>query len=115
MSQIPADLRLLHAILMRALKLAIIFLLCSPLVMSQNRLVSGRVTDASTGEGIAFANVFIKGTSYGTGTDEQGYYELQVPQLYDSIGAYSTGYRQVVVAVGKTPKQTIDFALETAG
>ncbi len=70
--------------------------------------ISGRVTDATTGEGLPFAVVRIKGTQMGAYTDDQGYYViLNVPPgKYDIIVSY-TGYqpgyvKDVVVEVDRT-------------
>ncbi|MEZ4771960.1 MAG: carboxypeptidase-like regulatory domain-containing protein [Bacteroidia bacterium] len=43
-------------------------------------LISGRVTDEQTGEPLPGASVIIKGTSFGTFTDQDGYFELYGPQ-----------------------------------
>ncbi|MCK8494656.1 SusC/RagA family TonB-linked outer membrane protein [Spirosoma sp. RP8] len=42
--------------------------------------VSGRVTDASTGEGIPGVNIVAGGTPMGAVTDERGQYRMSVPQ-----------------------------------
>lgn len=39
----------------------------------------GYITDAETGEGLIGVNVVIQGTSYGTTTNVDGYYQLNVP------------------------------------
>ena len=42
--------------------------------------ISGNVIDASTGEGLPFANVFINGTGMGAATDIDGHFTiLNVP------------------------------------
>lgn len=60
------------------------------LAYAQNIAVSGTVTDASTGEGIPFASIQVKGTMTGTSTDADGNYTLSVPKnailLFSSIG-----------------------------
>ena len=57
---------------------------------AQNIQVSGTVTDASTGEGVPFASVSVKGTMTGTSTDVDGKYTLSVPKngtlVFSSIG-----------------------------
>ena len=45
----------------------------------QGYQVSGRVTDSFTNESLAGVNVIVKGTSTGTITDIDGYYNVQVP------------------------------------
>src|SRR5690625_7011079 len=43
------------------------------------RLLTGTVTDSEDGAGLAGVNVAVPGTSTGTVTDIDGYYELHVP------------------------------------
>lgn len=46
---------------------------------AQNTTVKGKVTDATTGEGLPGVTVLIKGTTQGTQTDASGTYTLSVP------------------------------------
>ncbi len=70
--------------------------------------ISGRVTDATTGDGLPFAVVKIKGTQMGAFTDDQGYYViLNVPPGTYDIEVTYTGYQPgivkgVVVEVDRT-------------
>ena len=54
--------------------------LLAPIKTNENRLVqiSGRVTDAETGEPIPGVNAVVKGTAQGTATDADGRYTLSV-------------------------------------
>ncbi|MCB9042591.1 MAG: TonB-dependent receptor [Chitinophagales bacterium] len=54
-------------------------MLASPFVMGQNIEISGKVTDASTGEGLPGATVVVKGTTIGTVTDFDGNYSIKSP------------------------------------
>ena len=42
-------------------------------------LLNGTVTDAETGEGIPFVNIVLKGSSTGTTTDMDGYFQFPTP------------------------------------
>ena len=57
---------------------------------AQNINVSGKVTDAATGESVPFASVQVKGTMTGTATDADGNYTISVPRnatlIFSSIG-----------------------------
>ncbi|MCR4825092.1 MAG: TonB-dependent receptor [Bacteroidales bacterium] len=46
---------------------------------AQNMRVTGTVTDASTGEGIPFASIVVKGTMNGTSSDEKGAFTINAP------------------------------------
>ena len=48
--------------------------------MAQTR-VTGKVTDALTGEALPFVSVYIKSTTTGTTTDSQGHYQIRLSQL----------------------------------
>ena len=53
--------------------------------------VRGYVVDAETGETLAAANVFIKGSSAGTTADVRGYFEINVADGTELTAAY-VGY-----------------------
>ncbi|MGF1585618.1 MAG: TonB-dependent receptor [Bacteroidales bacterium] len=73
--------------------------------------ISGKVTDASTGETLIGANVFIPGTNIGTITDNSGNYSLNVPEGIESVTFSSIGYLSVTVDIGE--RTVIDVQLET--
>lgn len=57
----------------------VLIALCS-LGFAQNSTVRGFVYDKSTGEPILFTNVYLQGTTFGTTTDQNGYYNIsQIP------------------------------------
>ncbi|UPT68080.1 MAG: DUF5686 and carboxypeptidase regulatory-like domain-containing protein [Sphingobacteriales bacterium JAD_PAG50586_3] len=86
--------------------------LCAVTANAQNTIVEGRVTDAKTGEGIAFAAVAFKGTSMGTTTDFNGYYIINVSKPVDSLRCVFVGYNPQTKKITRDVKQTIDFVLQ---
>lgn len=89
-------------------------LLCTALVMfsvtavAQNVTVTGRITDASTGEGIPFAYVLLKNEKVGSMSDANGNYSITLPK--EGILVYSSvGYHSAEVKVGT--RRQIDIAL----
>lgn len=75
--------------------------------------VTGKVTDASTGEAVPFANVYIKKTTIGTVTDFEGRYKLPLDNLPDSLYASSVGFRPRAKHVKPGEKtQTINFQIQ---
>ncbi len=70
--------------------------------------VKGTVTDATTGEPIAFASVIVQGTMTGTATDVDGKYTLSVAPNSNLVFS-SVGYKTQSVAVGG--KSVVDCAL----
>ena len=75
--------------------------------------LSGRITDAQTGDPIPFAAVAIKGKTAGVTTNFEGFYSLKTTQIGDSLLASSMSYRVRVKAIRKDSLiQTIHFQLE---
>lgn len=89
-------------------------LLSGTFVQAQNK-ITGRVTDATTGEAVAFANVFFANTTVGTTTNAEGYYVLAgfPPGKYDLTFSF-VGYNPLQRAVAFTQNQemNIDVKLE---
>lgn len=87
----------------KQLLLTFVFVLLAAFgVMAQNRTVSGKVTDATTGEGLPGVNVTIKGTTQGTATNIDGTFTLSVPQGAILVFSYVGMQSQEVSADGQT-------------
>ena len=67
-----------------------IAMLVSAVAYAQNMTVTGVVKDSSTGEGVPFASLQLKGTMTGTSTDGDGFYTITVPAdgvlIFSSVG-----------------------------
>ena len=73
-------------------------MLVSSLSYAQSLTVSGVVRDSSTGEGVPFASLQVKGTMTGTSSDADGYYTISV--LSDGVLIFSSvGYVTVEIPV----------------
>ncbi len=75
----------------KALALYAVALLISATAYGQGFSINGRISDSFTGEPLAGVNVIVKGTTTGTITDIEGYYNVEVPEgsttlLYSFIG-----------------------------
>ena len=80
----------------------------SVLASAQNITVTGCVKDSSTGEGIPFASLQVKGTMVGASTDLDGLYSISVPA--DGVLIFSSiGYLNTEVAV--EGRSVVDVAL----
>lgn len=81
-------------------------------VIAQAVIISGRVTDSGI-KPLVFANVFIKGTTHGTNTNDDGFYILDVqPGRHEIVFKY-LGYKTVMVPVfAAQEKITLDVNLE---
>ena len=63
-------------------------LLCSTIMLAQNKTVTGTVTSSDDGQPIPFATVQIKGTSTGAYTDDNGKYSIDAPA--DAVLIFTT-------------------------
>lgn len=96
---------------MKRIKLFLVMLsmIVSALASAQNITVTGSVKDSSTGEGIPFASLQVKGTMVGTSTDLDGVYSISVPT--DGVLIFSSiGYVNSEVPVAG--RATVDVMLE---
>ena len=87
---------------MKKISLVLTTLLMAFSLFAQNVAVRGKVTDASTGEPVAFASVSVKGTTTGTATDVDGDYTLNVPANATLVFSF-IGYKtQEIVVNGRS-------------
>jgi len=80
-------------------------------VSGQETIVTGKITDASTGDPIPYVNVYFKGTSQGTTTDFDGHFHLRTSAKVDSLTASFVGFITITKHVNSGSSQTINFQL----
>ncbi len=100
----------------------LIFFLCSFLstisVSAQEKktTISGYLTDATSGEALLYANIYLKNTTTGVNTNEYGFYSIDIPMDESVTVVYSyVGYQSLEKVVQQNQANTINIALETAG
>lgn len=76
---------------------------------AQGHMISGTVTDATSGQALPGVTVQLKGTLSGTSTDQLGKYSISVPDDKSILVFRYIGYVEQQVKVGK--KQQLDIAL----
>lgn len=77
---------------------ALILTLCCVLASAQTKTITGKVTDAGTGEALAGVSVRVVNSKTGTTTDERGVFKLQVPAAASAkLEISSIGYQTVEV------------------
>ena len=87
----------------------VVAMLVPMLGLAQNLTVTGVVKDSSTGEGVPFASLQLKGTMTGASTDADGFYSISVPA--DGVIIFSSvGY--VTLEVPVAGKATHDVMLD---
>ncbi|KAA9332903.1 carboxypeptidase-like regulatory domain-containing protein [Adhaeribacter soli] len=77
-------------------------------------MISGKVIDAQTGEGIPFASVYFKNSRIATTTNFDGNYTLKVIPPSDSLTVSYIGYFTRSKFVSKASVQTINFQLQSS-
>ena len=85
-----------YHILLKSFMCFVLLMIVSFSVTAQ-RTISGKVTDAKTGEGVIGANVVVKGSTVGTVTDFDGSYSITVPAGHELLAFSYTGYNTVEV------------------
>ena len=75
-------------------------------------IIKGKISDAETGEALPYITVVLTGTTIGTSTDFEGFYELRTDGMADSIVAKSVGYIRTAKKIRPGITQEINFALE---
>lgn len=83
-----------------------------PLVRAQSVTISGKITDAESGEGMPLVNIVNKTTGKGTTTNFEGYYKLILTSTTDSLSAFYVGYKDKSKALKGFQSQNLDFQLE---
>lgn len=74
--------------------------------------ISGTVTDAQTGETLPGVNILVKETSTGASTDQDGYFELKVPSLQDTLIVTYIGYQELEVPINGQVELDIQLSPE---
>lgn len=69
-------------------------------VSEAQRVITGQVTDADSGEGLPGVTVNVKGTSIGTRTDVSGNYRIEVPASGGVLVFRYTGFETAEIALG---------------
>lgn len=106
---------------MRAFLSLLVFLcLCANTAFSQSDMATlyGKVTDATTGEGLIGVNVIIKGTSVGIPTDANGDYTLQVRAGDYAVEVSYLGYEAMLftgIKLKAGEKRLLNVALKETG
>ncbi len=98
---------------MRLIKTNILFLLFIGYFSALGQtFIEGQVVDVKTRMAVAYANIYIKGTTIGTTTNDTGYFKLQLNAFYDSISAAYLGYEESTLPIKRRVKQQINFELQ---
>ncbi len=89
----------------------ILFLFAGSSIVWAQSVISGKVTDAETGEAIPMANVFFAGTTVGTTTDFDGVFSLTSKEKYDTLVVSFIGYKTAKKFIKVGENQVINYQL----
>ena len=82
---------------------SLLIILCTLQSIAQQRVVTGKVTDPTTGRPVAGATVAIRGSNIATETNAQGTFSISVPNANSKLVISSVGFEtQEVSLAGKT-------------
>lgn len=77
-------------------------------VAAQTVRLQGYILDAATAEPVPYAGIGIPGTTYGTVSTPEGYYELLLPEnSADSVRIYGLGYSARILSVDSMRQHTV--------
>jgi hypothetical protein len=81
--------------------------------LGQSGAVNGFVRDAGDGEPLAYCNVYLDSTEYGSATNDKGYFYIGhvPPGKYELVASY-VGYKTQRRAVSIGPNQTANASME---
>ena len=96
----------------KGIQIIILICLLPALSLAQLTKLTGKVTDAVTGETLPLASVNFKGTTIGTNCDLDGKYSLETKNAKDSLVFRMMGYKQKVLPVVKNKFQVINVSLD---
>ncbi len=91
---------------------AFIFIFFMISIYSQQTIITGKITEASTGQGIPFAKIRFLNSKIGTLTDSLGNYSLQTYYATDSLYFFFPGYKPVTKKIKKDQEQIINIQLQ---
>lgn len=89
------------------------FIYCSIIINAQNKYtISGYVKDASTGEALIGANVYVKQLMKGSSTNTYGFYTITFPEGTYDLAVSFIGYNDFVKNITLNKDQKINIPLE---
>ena len=87
-------------------------LLLTQVAFSQNKQVTGKVTDSKDGSAVAGASVLVKGSTGGTNTNTEGAFSLNVPTTATTLIISAVGFTEQEVSITDGP---INISLVAGG
>ncbi len=80
-------------------------------VSAQKHTISGKITDATTGEDLIGATVYISGTNIGVSTNTYGFYSLTLDKGDKEVSFSFIGYQTILRSITLNSDKTINIQL----
>ncbi len=96
--------------LLRVCMICTLVLFCN-LLSAQQKSITGKVTNSTTGEPVSNSTIVVKGSTVGTQTDAAGNFTIAVPNANSKLVVSSVGYEPQEISV--TGKDQIAVSLKT--
>ena len=94
---------------MKRIVFCLIFIGFSSLLLAQDMLIIGKILDKKDALPIPFANVFVKGSKYGTSSNQDGFFLLRLPQVdAHTLVVSVVGYKRKEIKLEATTDQWVD-------
>jgi hypothetical protein len=100
---------------MKFLASLLLVCLCAFPAVAQRIVISGQVVEATNGEPVPFASIFVPKTSAGVTADADGKFKLAVTGSPDSIAASAMGFTTQRRKLSDAAVQTVLFRMKTGG
>lgn len=95
--------------------LLFVFVAVIPIIFGQKTVIKGFLTEGGTGEPVTFANIYFKGTPFGTISDTLGRFSLSIDSekiVVDSLVVTHLSYLKKVIPIQRDQTQVLDVAIE---
>lgn len=89
----------------------ILMLFCILQTMAQQRIVTGKITDATSGQSVQGATVSVSGTNVATTTNSEGSFSISVPKPNSRLVISNIGYEAQIIPANKN---FLDVSLKTS-
>ncbi len=89
----------------------ILMLFCILQTMAQQRIVTGKITDATSGQAVQGATVSVSGTNVATTTNSEGNFSISVPKPNSRLVVSNVGYEPQTIPANKN---FLELSLKTS-
>ena len=93
--------------------LILLFFACSKFLISQQFILSGKIT--GNGESLPFATIYLKGTTKGVNSNDNGNYSLKLDAGKHIVVFQYIGYSKQEIEIDLTENKTLDVNLKLDG